>query len=753
MSCEDIPSLLDLQKVKKHADDFGRLMGTGIGTSTNEVTGQVRPTFNKVVYEMNSEFDTMIGGMNNEFDSQILNMGFTRIGTFAAGATLTNPRQTLLWDVADGGDGQEYGWSGSFLPSGKLVPPGSTPLTTGGIAVGAWMSRFDPELRVQAREALRRSYAEAGYVLVVGSFEAGSTLNSYSDVLLHESSGVAYSWEGVLPKIVPAGSTPANSGGIGPAAWVDQSGNILRNTINGFFKSGRWDAVKHLTESRMLVSDNAGLFWEWMGSFPKIITTEPSTADSWKCHGLCNGFDLTDSRNWVPTGATPEVTHKNLQLCLDTYKTIHLMALYGGSKALVVDSATSFTGVNRDMCGYTNIYCNRETLGSVLAPEMGGLTDDYNVIADLIVKPGDNQYAAYLKWDNVSFGLSGRVSLPEYNIYAPRCVATVMGMVKTYRASIANIFSRCWFGSIFTTSLAIGGGAVYGWKFGEDSFTSTAPVGMTSNTFLSCGAGGANIGWLLQNCTYSSFNGCYAEGSPSRAVDTDAAFKVINPAGLVFSACGSEHLQTKSFVIRSNTNFNNRHHCSITEYSNGYGTAYSGAWFDIGGIVDVKIHDAKLAPAAPVDVFVKTTGECKVTISGNIPFSQSTTDSTASIKFADYIVSASGLPADGKILPNDGILFKSGVAQFKMLMMLDAMVSARNLSRSAADLEVTRKGFAVIGFPQTIPAGAFGIALSKTTQSFSFGDDATVEAGGATFSSKFDFPSGQGGVSFSYQSV
>ena len=49
MSCEDIPSLLDLQKVKKHAEDFGRLMGTGEGDSTNEVTGQVRPTYNKVM--------------------------------------------------------------------------------------------------------------------------------------------------------------------------------------------------------------------------------------------------------------------------------------------------------------------------------------------------------------------------------------------------------------------------------------------------------------------------------------------------------------------------------------------------------------------------------------------------------------------------------------------------------------------------------------------------------------------------------
>ena len=37
MSCEDILSLLDLQNTKKHVDDFGRLMGTGEGDSTNEV--------------------------------------------------------------------------------------------------------------------------------------------------------------------------------------------------------------------------------------------------------------------------------------------------------------------------------------------------------------------------------------------------------------------------------------------------------------------------------------------------------------------------------------------------------------------------------------------------------------------------------------------------------------------------------------------------------------------------------------------
>lgn len=196
MACEDIPSLLDVQKVKLNADDFDRLMGTGTGTSTNGVTGQVRPTYNAVM----------------------ANLGYTRVGTFEAGATLTTGRQTLLWDIADGGDGQEYGWSGSFPLSGKVVPTGSTPASTGSIAVGAWMSRFDPELQVQVRETQRRSYAEAGYP-PAGSFENSAMVTKENQVVLFLANGNGYSWGGVLPKNVPAGSTPESTGGISADAW------------------------------------------------------------------------------------------------------------------------------------------------------------------------------------------------------------------------------------------------------------------------------------------------------------------------------------------------------------------------------------------------------------------------------------------------------------------------------------------------------------------------------------------------------
>lgn len=215
--CGDVLSLADLQTAKKHqifeaevitGKSGGVAGGADIDYATNQVTGQTQKTLPAVIADADADFD-----------AQILSMGFTRVGTFAAGATLTNPRQTLLWDVANGGDGQEYGWSGAFP---KVVPAASAPASTGGISVGAWISRFDPELRIAVREVLRRSYSEVGYNLVAGSFEAGATVTTATDVLLHESKGKAYSYSGTLPRTVAAGSTPSEE----PEVWLDRSDEL-----------------------------------------------------------------------------------------------------------------------------------------------------------------------------------------------------------------------------------------------------------------------------------------------------------------------------------------------------------------------------------------------------------------------------------------------------------------------------------------------------------------------------------------------
>ena len=173
MACGDVLSLEDLQTAKKHQIFEAEVItgkvggvagGATIGTATNPVTGQTQQTLPEVIVNANSAFD-----------AHILNMGFARVGTFKVGATLTNPRQTLLWDIADGGDGHEYGWSGVFP---KAVPPNSTPSSTGGVGPGAWVDRLDV--------TLRSDLASAGGAGLVG-YSKGGTVASNLDLVVPEN--------------------------------------------------------------------------------------------------------------------------------------------------------------------------------------------------------------------------------------------------------------------------------------------------------------------------------------------------------------------------------------------------------------------------------------------------------------------------------------------------------------------------------------------------------------------------------------
>lgn len=89
-------------------------------------------------------------------------------------------------------------------------------LELGGVQVVPTNLAMDPYNGT--REALRRSYAEAGYSLVNGSFEVGGILVAANDVLLHEASGKAFT--GPAGTVAP-GTSPTSGG------FVDRSGALL----------------------------------------------------------------------------------------------------------------------------------------------------------------------------------------------------------------------------------------------------------------------------------------------------------------------------------------------------------------------------------------------------------------------------------------------------------------------------------------------------------------------------------------------
>lgn len=82
------------------------------------------------------------------------------------------------------------------------------------------------------RKLIERSWAEAGYNVVAGSFQEGATLNTTTDVIINYGADFGvYSWVGTLPKVVPANSTVTGTGGVTPTTWVSKITDTLRSQI------------------------------------------------------------------------------------------------------------------------------------------------------------------------------------------------------------------------------------------------------------------------------------------------------------------------------------------------------------------------------------------------------------------------------------------------------------------------------------------------------------------------------------------
>lgn len=135
-------------------------------------------------------------------------------------ATLNFPQDPMIGDLYEFAS-YTYKWDGEKW---KTIGTGSNP-------TNELRKEVFPKLDITntyAVEALRRSYVEAGYEVVVGSFGTGGVLKSNTDILLNEDDGKGYVWTGTFPKVVAPGTDPAAISG-----FVMRSDAGLRNELSG----------------------------------------------------------------------------------------------------------------------------------------------------------------------------------------------------------------------------------------------------------------------------------------------------------------------------------------------------------------------------------------------------------------------------------------------------------------------------------------------------------------------------------------
>lgn len=173
-----------------------------------------------------------ITGINSNFEQNsreqwrrsLAEAGLTLVsGSFEEGATV-NSSTDAVWHIAGG---QCYTWDGAFP---KAVPAGTDPTLPG----SGYIVCPNQFTSTQTREALRRSYATAGYNLVDGSFESGGTLVNANDVLLQERTGKAYTGPAGT---VAAGTNPASGGFVDVSFVLSPSTPKVNVAAYGFSES------------------------------------------------------------------------------------------------------------------------------------------------------------------------------------------------------------------------------------------------------------------------------------------------------------------------------------------------------------------------------------------------------------------------------------------------------------------------------------------------------------------------------------
>lgn len=140
-----------------------------------------------------------IEGINYLAQQAIAAFGYITLDSFEEGNTLTLPNQVLRLEAT----GEYYRWDGAFPSGGKVVPPGSTPASSGGTGTGAWLSVGDATARKWASENFQPLKIKKS----PGSFTTGGTATFNQSALFNVADGMYY-----MPKTgsitAAAGSSP-----------------------------------------------------------------------------------------------------------------------------------------------------------------------------------------------------------------------------------------------------------------------------------------------------------------------------------------------------------------------------------------------------------------------------------------------------------------------------------------------------------------------------------------------------------------
>lgn len=226
--------------------------------------------------------------------------------------------------------------------------------------------------------------------VTLDSFQDGNTIEFWNQVLrwkLPDGDGEFYRWDGPLPKVVPVGSTPATSGGIGPGKWLSVGDASLRAALGS---DGGVLLVKGASILVNTVADLQVANWLVEGL---IVTTSGYYS---KEDGGGNRYQIINKGVLVHDGGSLISLTNPLLIAKATFTTSVKFRQFGGIGDKIVDdtarfiAATAFCKTNKINLDISDMKVALRTLASPIN------IDDYWVIGNGVPTALPTLYYDYL---------------------------------------------------------------------------------------------------------------------------------------------------------------------------------------------------------------------------------------------------------------------------------------------------------------------------------------------------------------------
>ena len=508
----DVLTITDLEAAKKH-DTFhsevitgkagGVSTGADIDYATNAATSQVQKTLPAVIRDIGLQVQTW---------------------TATTGGVLNDPSEVFLDDIpTSAGKGTYFAWTQAFP---KTVAPGTDPANVPG-----YVRRYSPSAPTSgdgesAKEALRRSYADAG-LIVKGYTKDGATLTSTTDVIIHNANVEGYSWGGALPHTVAPGTDPTAVG----SGYVPRADVTLRDELAG----DNGAELLHY-KSPLSVGVNRAL----TDKLHEIITVTdfPGVVGD-GVTDCADGLDLVMGYVGMLSSMSMFQRKTKIRFPSGHYKTSRPFILWDG----VSMSGDSQSSTLLEMTSST------ATTGITGTTPVRNLPRNVNCCVAVFSSVAGYPYRTSIS-DIQIFGVSGAVTSTtgkvESAIYAPEAAFLTVDRVRTLYTNYGILSYNLWMCSFRDLDLR---------EHGKIAFAllddGTGRGGSTSCGFDRVYAHTCSGGFWLYGLNYSTMNSCGADsiGQGLATNRSESPYVFYGCQGLVCNGIGAEAVYTRRVVF------------------------------------------------------------------------------------------------------------------------------------------------------------------------------------------------------------